>query len=145
MSTIAELETDLRAAIEVLPSTPIRTTSDHNDSQGQVLTPDQWYYRLRLTVLEEVALDSNLQTVTVQAEIDLLVNMAGNAPNPRDESSYVGVIGIDQTALVDPDFYLVLASVLDVPTETVPQVVEGIERNGNVLIHQIAANLVLQP
>lgn len=144
MSTVADLETDLRAAIEALPTTPIRTTSDHNDSQGQVLTPDQWYYRLRLTVLEEFALDSNNQTVTVQAEIDLLVNMIGNAPNPRDESSYVAVIGADQTLLVDPDFYLALASTVDVSTDDVPQVVEGVERNGNVLIHQIAANVALQ-
>jgi len=144
MATIVALETEVAAAVEGLPSSPTRLVSDYDDDFGQILTRGSYFYRLRLDNIEKISIGSNRTEDVIQIIVDVLVRLLGVPPAPAVGGQETAIIWPDQQTFTTKSFWEDMAAVKEIVPDTSPQVVEEIQRTGDVLRYQVAVDVLLQ-
>ena len=140
MATAADLDADVAAAVEALAFAPVRLASDYLDTAGEVVPRGAYRYRLRVDAREPIILDSNRTRVVCQAQVEILVR----AVLPVRERTYTPTLQAAEETLIERAFWEGLASVVELAPDSTAQVAEEIQRTGDVLWFQVAADCVLQ-
>lgn len=145
MATVADLDAQVAAAVEALPTAPVRLHSDYNVDSGEIIPRDAHRYRLRMDATEKINIGSNRYRTSVQVALDMLVRMSPAPPLPPQGRAYSGPLWTDQETLIDRSFWESLAAVVELVPDSSAQVVEELTRSGDVLIYQVAVDVVLAP
>lgn len=144
MSTIADLDTDVAAAIIAQTACTQRMQSDYLADLGEVIPEGEYRFRLRVNAFQRPPLNVNASIYTCTVEVDWLCMV----PFAAADGVYRDNAWADQLTLTDGTdvgFWTPLASVLDIDTDTAPTVTDTIERVGQLLRYTVTAQVRLQP
>lgn len=146
MSTVAELDTEIEAAVIAQTQQTQRMISDYNPESGEQIPAGAFRFRQRVDVIDRESVNANVQGNACIVEIDWMVHME---PNGLDimERDYTAGAWLDQLTLVDGDndgFWKSMAAVHDVSRDEPPTITTTLDTVGQVLKFTVTAQLVLQ-